>query len=483
VPAFARFAFERFELDPAKGRLTSSGEPVAISARHLDVLLLLVVRAGQIVSKDELLQAGWKDVAVGDNSLEQAIASLRRILGTHPGGITYIETVPRRGYRFGAPVTQLATRESDAGLDALLSPHRAFLEGRAALESLEREQIVRAREVFEGALQTVPENASAHVGLANACIMQFEMTRADPKPDTQALESAARHAREACRLNPEWGEAWATLGFVLDRTGDRVDALAASKRAVTLEPDNWQHQFRLAYLSWGEERLRAARRTLTLMPDLPLAHWLAATVHVARQSLDAAERELITALASESGSGRGDGRFSTVALHWLRGLLYLTSGDERRAIEEFELELSREDSGILYARECCANTWYALGALRLRQGRRTDAARAFEHALDRVSSHAMARVGLMAARPSDDSAPLTSLSNHGAHAFEAAVVRAAQLAITGAHADAAGLIDEALAGAAPGGAGWVLPLEPLLNVHAHPDAWTRPLARLRNRAA
>ena len=152
--------------------------------------------------------------------------------------------------------------------------------------------------------------------------------------------------------------------------------------------------------------------------------------------------------------------------------------------------MSREHSGNLYARECCANTWYALGALRLRQGRQADAAAAFEHALERVSNHAMARVGLMAARPSDDSAaspltygPLTKLSNQRAHSFEAAVVRAAQLAITGAHADAAGLIDEALACAAPGGAEWILPLEPLLNVQAHPDAWTRPLARLRNRAA
>ena len=87
VPPGARFVFEAFELDPVRRRLTASGEPVAISERQLDVLLLLVVRAGQVVSKDDLLQAGWKDVAVGDNSLEQAISSLRRLLGTHPSGI------------------------------------------------------------------------------------------------------------------------------------------------------------------------------------------------------------------------------------------------------------------------------------------------------------------------------------------------------------------------------------------------------------
>src|SRR4030095_10714424 len=145
------------------------------------------------------------------------------------------------------------------------------------------DQIVRARGVFEGVLATAPDQASAHVGLANACIMQFDMKRTSEQPDVSALEAAALHAREACRLGADYGEAWATLGFVLDRTGRRVDALAASRRATPLEPDNWRHHFRLAYVSWGEERLRESHRTLALMPGFPLAHWLAATVHVARQ--------------------------------------------------------------------------------------------------------------------------------------------------------------------------------------------------------
>src|SRR6185436_12863918 len=113
VPTGPRFVFEPFELDAARRRLTASGEPVAVSERQLDVLLLLVARAGQIISKDDLLQAGWKDVAVGDNSLEQAISSLRRLLSSHPSGAACIETVPRRGYRFGVGVTRMAARESD----------------------------------------------------------------------------------------------------------------------------------------------------------------------------------------------------------------------------------------------------------------------------------------------------------------------------------------------------------------------------------
>jgi DNA-binding winged helix-turn-helix (wHTH) protein len=481
VPAGARFVFGSFELDPARRRLLCSGEPVALSDRQLDVLSLLVVRAGQIIAKDDLLAAGWKDVAVGDNSLEQAISSLRKLLGAR-----HIETVARRGYRFGVGVERLASRESDAGLDALLAPHRAFIEGRAALESLEGAQIAHARSVFEDALRSVPDLASAHVGLANACVMQFETTRADPAPDTAALAIAAHHAREACRFDPRSGEAWATLGFVLDRTRDRADALAASKRAVTLEPENWRHHFRLSFVGWGEDRLHAAHRTLALLPHFPLAHWLAATVHVARGALHEAERELTAALAVPAGQAR----FTSVALHWLLGLILLGRGEEAHALDEFEQELSSENAGHLYARECCANTWYAIGALKLRQERPAEAAAAFHHALERVATHPMARVGLAAASSPDTISFMAPVLDAAAEAaggpppsIEASLVRAACLAVSGSHAEAARIVANAMAGAPAGNAGWLLPIEPLLNVKAQPDVWTPALAHLRNRAS
>ena len=478
--------FEPFELDAARRRLTAFGEPAAISDRQLDVLLLLVARAGQIVSKDDLLEAGWKEVAVGDNSLEQAISSLRRVLGARSDGIAYIETVPRRGYRFGVPVTPMASRESDAALDALLAPHRAFVEGRALLETLERDRVRRAREVFEDALRSAPDFASAHIGLANACAMQFEMTRADPAPDGAAIAMAVRHAREACRLDPQSGEAWATRGFVLDRIGEHLDAQAAAKRAVTLEPDNWRHHFRLSYASWGEERLRAAHQTLALLPGFPLAHWLAATVYVARQVLGEAERELAAGLASLPDEHSSGARFSSVALHWLRGLIHLARGDETSAMAAFERELSSENAGQLYARECAANTWYAIGALTLRRGRRGDARAAFEHATTRVAAHPMAMVGLAATGALDERAPSafeTSGPGRPAHAVEAAMVRAARLVLAADHAAAGCAIADALASAPPGNAAWLVPVEPLLNVAASPAAWTLALARLRNRAA
>ena len=275
-------SFGPFQLDLKSRRLLRQNEPIALGARQFDLLHVFATRPGQILSKDSLIESAWRDVAVTDNSLEQAISGLRRMLGPE-----YIETHARRGYRFAADVTRSDVRETDAALEALLAPHRMWIEGRAALETLERDQIIHARAVFERMVVQVPDQAPAHVGLANACAMQFEMTRTDREPDRRALDAALTHSREACRLDAQYGEAWATLGFVLDRTGDHADARASLRRAVALESDNWRHRLRLSYASWGEERLREARRTLALLPGFPLAHWLAASVHVARQTLRA----------------------------------------------------------------------------------------------------------------------------------------------------------------------------------------------------
>jgi DNA-binding winged helix-turn-helix (wHTH) protein len=474
-----RLTFDRFELDPQARQLTREGEPVTLADRHFDVLHHLVSHAGTVVSKDALVEAGWGDVAVTDNSLEQAVSAIRRALGAGADGTPYIDTIPRRGYRFRGTVTRAVPRETDAGLEALLAPHRAWLEGRAALETLERAQIGRARDVFETVLAGMPGQALPHIGLANACAMLFEMTRADEAPDVDALTAAATHAREACRLDPGSAEAWATLGFVLDRTGNHVDALAALRRAVSLEPDNWRHYFRLSFVGWGEERLRAARRTLALLPGFPLAHWMAATVHVARNVLDDAVRELDAGIAVQDEQGDHH-RFSAVALHWLRGLLHLARGDEAGAEAEFERELSFESTGHLYARECCANTWYAIGALRRRQGRASDATRAFQKALERVAVHPLARLALTGM--SGTSLPVNPSAQRPA-GVDAAVGGAVVLALNDDHAAAAHLVDEALGAAAPGNAGWILPVEPLLHVSAHQQVWASPLSRLRARAS
>lgn len=491
------YSFGGFQLDSSTKRLTRDGHSVALTEYQADVLLQLLSRAGEIVTKDALIEAAWQGVAVTDNSLEQAISALRKALGdsnrgsraADRGSSKLIETVPRRGYRFRGEVTRADTRASDAELAAILEPHRALLEGRAALETLERDAVERAMHAFEEVVARAPDYMSAHLGLANACVMHFETTRADEVPDADALVRAGHHAREACRLDPQSGDAWATLALALHHTRLGVQAIAAARRAVMLEPDNWRHHIRLAYVAWGEERLRAAHKTLSLFPGFPLAHLLAATVYVARQAFDLAEQELRVGAATQDAQ-QGAHVFSSVGCHWLLGLVLLARGDEEPAFAELQRELAFEADGQLYARECVANTWYAIGALQLRRGHRQDAAAAFEHALDRVPSHVLSQIGLSLARetPAERDAlrpriirRLAQLEAPGL-SVERALARAAMAVAAGGPADASRILDEALAAASTGSGGWLIPVDPLLNVTAHEPAFGQVLARLRTRA-
>lgn len=473
------YVFGRFQLDPSRRRLLRDGDLVSLTDRHLEILAHLVASAGVVLSKDAIIDAAWRDVAVTDNSLEQAISALRRTLGG-----SWIETVPRRGYRFAGEVSRTIARESDASLDARLEPHRAWLEGRVALETLGRAQAAQARETFLGVIAATPDYAPAHVGMANACAFEFEATRADEQPDRAALATAFTHAREACRLEPESAEPWATLAFVLHLTREPQQAIAAARRAISLEPDNWRHHLRLSVVSWGEERLRAAQRSLALLPGLGLAHWLAATVHVARQSLDRAARELELGAAAQDDQ-QVTARFSSVALHWLSGLVALARGDEARARESFTRELAFEGGGHVYARECCANTWYALGAIELRHGRKEEAAAAFAQALTRVPAHVQALAGLAAAGRVDRAAVEVRAAVLEAHHLivESAMARATLATVAGQSEVAAALLEAALQRAPPGSGGWTIPIDPLLSVSSQPDHWRGVLAQLRSRAA
>jgi DNA-binding winged helix-turn-helix (wHTH) protein len=105
----AGYAFGDFLLDTAQSRLLRrEGSPVELTPRLFAALLVLVERAGELVDRETLLQLIWPGLVVGDNSVSQAIAGLRRILGDEAHGGRYIQTVPRKGFRFVAAVTRTA---------------------------------------------------------------------------------------------------------------------------------------------------------------------------------------------------------------------------------------------------------------------------------------------------------------------------------------------------------------------------------------
>jgi len=94
------YEFGRFRLNSADRVLLREGEPVALTPKVFDILLVLVENGGRVVEKDDLMKRVWPSTFVEEGNLTQNISLLRKALGETPGGIQFIETVPRRGYRF-----------------------------------------------------------------------------------------------------------------------------------------------------------------------------------------------------------------------------------------------------------------------------------------------------------------------------------------------------------------------------------------------
>jgi TolB-like protein/DNA-binding winged helix-turn-helix (wHTH) protein len=106
------FLFEGFRLDRHAGILLQRREdgtfaPMVLGSRALDVLYVLVERAGDLVSRDEFMAAVWPATAVEDANLNMQIAALRRVLDEERADGSCIQTIPGRGYRFAAPVTRV----------------------------------------------------------------------------------------------------------------------------------------------------------------------------------------------------------------------------------------------------------------------------------------------------------------------------------------------------------------------------------------
>src|SRR4051812_25614876 len=89
-----------FRLDLEGRVLFRDGAVVPLAPKALDTLAALVERRGHVVSKDELMERVWSDSFVEENNVNQAISALRKALGQGPGGPVFVETLPKRGYRF-----------------------------------------------------------------------------------------------------------------------------------------------------------------------------------------------------------------------------------------------------------------------------------------------------------------------------------------------------------------------------------------------
>jgi TolB-like protein/DNA-binding winged helix-turn-helix (wHTH) protein len=106
------YEFGDFRLETAEQLLLRRGEPIPLTPKAFDTLLVLVQSSGHLVEKDELMKRIWADDFVEEANLARNVWTLRKVLNDDNGEHRYIETVPKRGYRFLVPVREIASDES-----------------------------------------------------------------------------------------------------------------------------------------------------------------------------------------------------------------------------------------------------------------------------------------------------------------------------------------------------------------------------------
>ncbi len=98
------YKFEKYFLNIRERQLYVNGSPIELNARYFDALALLLEKNGELVTKEQFFEAVWLGRPVTDEALTQCIKTLRKVLGDHANNPRFIETVPKHGYRFKAPI-------------------------------------------------------------------------------------------------------------------------------------------------------------------------------------------------------------------------------------------------------------------------------------------------------------------------------------------------------------------------------------------
>ncbi|MGI8787372.1 MAG: winged helix-turn-helix domain-containing protein [Pyrinomonadaceae bacterium] len=130
------YEFEAFRLDPQEKILTTGGEAIALAPKVFDTLEVFICNAGRLIEKEELMQRIWQDRFVEEGNLAFNVKELRKALGDSASEPRFIETVPRRGYRFIAEVKKISTADFSARENSEeLSFHKIITEPNAEAAS------------------------------------------------------------------------------------------------------------------------------------------------------------------------------------------------------------------------------------------------------------------------------------------------------------------------------------------------------------
>lgn len=303
-----RYLFGPFELDVARAELRRDGVAVKLAPQPFTALHLLVRRAGELVSRDELRAALWPDDSFVDFNagLNFCMAQLRSALADPAGDSRLIVTVPRRGYRFvadvsvaqgalssavprrswlvaaaaallvalGAMTWWFQSRTSDPVLRRSLKALQKYERGISELGDAAPSELLDRVRFFEEALAGDPNWPEAWAGLAEAKLI-IGNYRAEARQTAYASAKAA--AAKALALDDRLaGAHWSYGAAVLYFDWDWKDAGEHLQRAVVLAPSSARaHYWYSRYLSARGDHERSiahAKRAVSLAPASPSVH-------------------------------------------------------------------------------------------------------------------------------------------------------------------------------------------------------------------
>ncbi|MFN7993992.1 MAG: winged helix-turn-helix domain-containing protein [Bryobacteraceae bacterium] len=296
VSVARKVRFGAFEVDLQNRELRKLGLRLKLQHKPFQILEILIHAQGQLVRRTDLAKQLWPDLHVSfDRSLNTAVNSLRQVLGDSSQNPRYIETRSGLGYRFIAPVEEVAAPAPDSASPPVSNAeaHRDYLQGRYFLNKLSDEDLHKSVAYFEAALKQNPGYAPAHAGMADAYIMFALLNLMPPGEAYARIERAARSAVEAV---PDLCEAHATLATVkriFER--DWAGAEGEHARALELNPRSeiahQQYGTFLAAAGRAEEAREAFRRARELDPLSLTIHAEAAwSLYVARDFAASAEQ-------------------------------------------------------------------------------------------------------------------------------------------------------------------------------------------------
>lgn len=211
--------FGDFRFDLEQRLLTRESQSLELSPKALELLTVLLRNAGRIVSKDHLLDKIWPDYAVEEGNIAVHVFALRQALGDS-SGTKYIETIPRRGYRFAAPVSFLRDDGETTFDDRHRDPCRLATH---YMQQQTSEGCRRAAAEYRKLLEREPESLRARTGLVNTLL--FRMVLGELGRD-EVVHPAWALLREAERIDsnsPELHLSRSRLLFLAEWQRRRAD--------------------------------------------------------------------------------------------------------------------------------------------------------------------------------------------------------------------------------------------------------------------